>query len=189
MSTLATLRGRRSLGAASLALLLLLVCGLTGVWAEEEKPARRIAIITHRDNAIGELSKSEIVRMFLKRKTVWENGKRCFPIDQSGDSAIRRIFTELVMDRTVDEMKRYWMQEMMTGNARPPISLRNSVTAKKYVAKLKGSISYVYEDEVDESVKVIRVRDVAELYSGKKDAGKNEEATAPRGDEEEKKSP
>lgn len=169
--------------------MLLLVCGLTGVWADEEKPERRIAIITHCDNAIEELSKSEIVRMFLKRKTVWEDGKRCVPIDQSGDSAIRTRFTELVMGRTVDEMKRYWMQEMMTGNARPPISLRNSVTAKKYVAKLKGSISYVYEDEVDKSVKVIRVRDISELYSGKKDSGKNEEATSPQDDHEEKNSP
>lgn len=174
--------------------MLLFLVAFTGVWAEEEKPVRRIAIITDRDNVIEELSKSEIVRMFLKRKTVWENGKRCFPIDQSGDSAIRTVFTELVMGRTVDEMKRYWMQEMMTGNARPPISLRNSVTAKKYVAKLKGSISYVYEDEVDESVKVIRVRDVAELYSGKKDSDKKdsdktEEATSPQDDDEEKKVP
>lgn len=169
--------------AGSLVFLLLFLGMLAGVWAEEEKPVRRIAIITHRDNAIEELSKSEIVRMFRKRKTVWEEGKRCVPIDQSGDSAIRTQFSKLVMGKTVDEMKRYWMQEMMTGNARPPISLRNSVTAKKYVAKLKGSISYVYEDEVDESVKVIRVRDVAELYSGKK-----EEATSSEADGEEKKS-
>lgn len=130
-----------------------------------EQP-RRLALVTHVENPNSVLSRAELGRMFLKKRTQWSNGDRCIPIDQAGTSEIRQQFYGMVLDRTVYDMKRYWMQETMTGNAKPPVSLENAATVKKYLQKIKGGIAYIYEDEVDSSVKVIRVRDMPELYSG-----------------------
>lgn len=134
--------------------------------AEKTEQPRRLAIVTHVDNPNSVLSRAELGRMFLKKRTQWSNGDRCIPIDQAGTSEIRRQFYGMTLDRTVYDMKRYWMQETMTGNAKPPVSLENAATVKKYLEKIKGGIAYIYEDEVDDSVKVIRVRDMPELYSG-----------------------
>jgi hypothetical protein len=140
---------------------------LPGVHGAEPLPAeeapRPIAVITHPGNEVPSVTRSELARMFLKKQTAWSNGERCIPIDQRGESTIRREFSRLVLQTTVYEMKRYWIQETMTGNAKPPVSLESASTVKKYVQKLPGAVGYIYLDEVDESVRVLAVTDVADL--------------------------
>jgi len=146
--------------------------------AEDTKVSqRKIAVVTHRDNTNSEITRAELGRMFMKKTTLWRNGQRCIPIDQTGTSEIRSRFYRTVLDRSVDSMKRYWMRETMTGNAKPPVSLNNSATAKKYVQKIKGGVAYIYEDEVDESIKVLHVKDIPDFSSPEEaegDGGDNE---------------
>lgn len=121
---------------------------------------RRIAVVTHPDNPVDELTKAELGRLFLKKRTFWATGERCVPIDQPGSSDIRERFYREALELDQTELKRYWMQETMTGNARPPVTVDNAAVVKKYIEKLSGAVAYIWADEVDDSVKVIRVRDV-----------------------------
>src|SRR5688572_16310716 len=93
--------------------------------SEEEPRAetRRLAVVANTSNTHDSLTRSELGRMFLRARTEWARGERCIPIDQAGSSEIRAQFYRLVLDKSVYEMKRYWMQETMTGNAKPPVSL------------------------------------------------------------------
>jgi len=129
----------------------------------ESPPPRTIAIVTHLKNDVESITRGELARIFFKRQTTWPEGARCIPIDQRGESTIRREFSELILERTVYEMKRYWMQETMTGNAKPPVSLESAATVKKYLQKIRGAVAYIYLDEVDDSVRVLKVADVPEL--------------------------
>jgi len=134
----------------------------------EEEPlaaTRRLAVVANTSNAHDSLTRSELGRMFLRARTEWARGERCIPIDQAGTSEIRAQFYRQVLDKSVYEMKRYWMQETMTGNAKPPVSLENSQTVKKYINKIEGGIAYIYEDEIDDTVKVIRIVDAPEFYA------------------------
>lgn len=134
--------------------------------APEETPesSPRIAVVTHLENETASLTRTELARMFRKIQTEWENGEHCVPIDQAGGD-IRAEFGRIVLEQTPDEWKRYWIQQTMTGNARPPIALDSSETVKKYVRKLKGAVAYIYESEVDESVRVLAITDAPELLS------------------------
>jgi len=148
-----------------------------------EPPPRAIAIITHLKNKTDSITRAELTRMFLKQQTVWPDGARCIPIDQRGDSAIRSAFSKLVLRRSVYEVKRYWMQETMTGDAKPPVSLESAATVKKYVQRLAGSVAYIYEDEVDDTVKVVHVTDVPELTAPEPVESNDEEAVGKHGEE------
>lgn len=130
---------------------------------EEAERPRTIAIVTHVDNYVRSVPRSELARIFLKQQTTWPDGTRCIPIEQRGDSAIRGEFSRLVLNRSVYEVKRYWMQETMTGNAKPPVSLESAATVKKYLQKLKGAVAYLYLDEVDASLRILSVPDVSAL--------------------------
>lgn len=124
---------------------------------------RKIAIVTHPDNPVNELTKAELGRLFLKKRTFWETGARCVPINQPGSTEIRDLFYRTVLDLDQTELKRYWMQETMTGNARPPVTVDNAAIVKKYIEKLPGAVAYIWADEVDETVTIIRIRDVPEF--------------------------
>ncbi len=147
-----------------MALLAMLAC-LQSAAEDTQASPRKIAIITHLDNVNSEVTRAELGRMFMKKTTLWRDGQRCIPIDQAGTSEIRAQFYRTVLDRSVDSMKRYWMRETMTGNAKPPVSLDSSATTKKYIQKIRGGIAYIYDDEVDDSVKVLHITDMPEFSS------------------------
>lgn len=151
---------------------------------KKPEPPPKIAIVTHPDNPITSVSRGELARIFMKTQTRWRDGGRCVPIDQLGDSPIRREFSRLILKKSVYEMKRYWMQETMTGNAKPPVSLESAATVKKYVEKIAGAVGYIYEDEVDDTVRVLDVPDVEGLVKPppapeKHDGDGAEQDTAP----------
>jgi ABC-type phosphate transport system substrate-binding protein len=133
--------------------------------APEEAPEAppRIAVVTHVENTTPSLSRTELARMFRKTQTEWPDGERCIPIDQMGGSEIRAEFGRIVLEESPDEWKRYWIQQTMTGNARPPIALENSDTVKKYIQKLRGAVGYIYLSEADDTVRVLAVTDAPEL--------------------------
>lgn len=134
--------------------------------APEESPEAppRIAVVTHLENETASLTRNELARMFRKTQTEWEDGEHCIPIDQAGGD-IRSAFGRIVLEQTPDEWKRYWIQQTMTGNARPPIALDSSETVKKYVRKLKGAVAYIYETEVDDTVRILAITDAPELLA------------------------
>lgn len=169
-----------SLWACGVLMVLLALAPCLHSATEESKASpRKIAVITHLDNVNSEVTRAELGRMFMKKTTLWRNGKRCIPIDQAGTSDIRAQFYRAVLDRSVDSMKRYWMRETMTGNAKPPVSLDSSATVKKYIQKIRGGIAYIYEDEVDDSVRVLHVKDMP-VFSSPDDGedAANEDDTA-----------
>ena len=149
----------RRLGVALL--IFLTVIGAVAEEKGEKKAERDIAIVTNLKNDTTSLSRSELARIFTKKKTRWPNGKRCIPIDQLGDSKIRARFSRQVLRKSVYQMTRYWMQETMTGNAKPPVSLESAATVKKYIQKLEGAVGYIYADEVDDSICVLAILDVS----------------------------
>ena len=131
--------------------------------AEKEDNQRHLILVTNIDNPVTEVSRRELGRIYLKQTKYWRTGKRCVPIDQPGTSEARKTFYALVLNKDPYEMKRYWMQETMTGNATPPITLDNATTVKRYVQKIEGAVGYIRADELDDSVKVLVVSDVPEL--------------------------
>jgi ABC-type phosphate transport system substrate-binding protein len=142
----------------------LLASAIAAAPEERPEPAPRIAVVTHLENETASITRTELARMFRKTQTEWEDGEHCIPIDQAGGD-IRTAFGRIVLEQTPDEWKRYWIQQTMTGNARPPIALDSSETVKKYVRKLKGAVAYIYESEVDDTVRVLAITDAPELLA------------------------
>jgi ABC-type phosphate transport system substrate-binding protein len=133
------------------------------------------------ENETASLTRNELARMFRKTQTEWEDGEHCIPIDQAGGD-IRSAFGRIVLEQTPDEWKRYWIQQTMTGNARQPIALDSSETVKKYVRKLKGAVAYIYESEVDDTVRVVTITDAPELLASEETEesnGQNESGPTP----------
>ena len=162
------------LGFGIVAACLLGTAALPAKGGENEKA---IVVVTNPLNPADEVSLHNLQRMFLKQKTLWTDGLKCVPIDQSSAKQIRKRFSKLALGKDVEEMKRYWMQQTMTGNARPPIVLDGAALVKRYIQRIPGGIAYIYADEVDESVKVLRVAELPELSPSTKKSETESDAT------------
>ncbi len=121
---------------------LLGLCTLAGQPVRAEStPEFRILI--HPENPAGGLSKEFVTDVFLKRVTRWHDGEAVYPVDQRADTAVRRAFSESVLQRSVAAIKRYWQQRIFSGRDLPPPELDNDEAVVGYVLKHREAIGYV----------------------------------------------
>ena len=104
-------------------------------------PAYRV--IVNPANGSTALDRRFLTEAFLKRSTRWPGGETIRPVDLDSDSAVRRRFSEDVLNRSVSAVKSYWQQMIFSGRAIPPPELETDEQVMRYVAKHAGAIGYV----------------------------------------------
>ena len=100
-------------------------------------------VIVNGSNTIGELSKSMLTRFFTKKVMEWDDGSEVLPIDLQRDSTVRRIFTQIVLQKDVASMVTYWTVQLFSGRSTPPVELETEEDILKYVQTNKGAIGYI----------------------------------------------
>ena len=100
-------------------------------------------VIVHPDNPSTSLSRDALTDSFLKRTTRWGDGETIRPVDQRSDSAVRRRFSDSVLQRSVAAVKSYWQQRIFSGRELPPPELESDEAVVSYVMKHRGAVGYV----------------------------------------------
>jgi ABC-type phosphate transport system substrate-binding protein len=114
-------------------------------------------VVVNKANPVKELTVVELRNIFLKQSRMWPHAEPMVPVDWDSTSHMRRVFSRMVMNRTVREMADYWVQQSMTQGVAPPSTHRSARGVLRFVASVPGAISYVPPTEVDETVNVVKV--------------------------------
>ena len=141
---------------ASILLLWLCLLGVGGL-AQAPQVAPYLVIV----NAANPQSNTErkfLGDAFLKKITRWSNGELIRPVDQTPDSAVRRRFSEEVLNRSVTAVRSYWQQIIFSGRDVPPPELAGDAEVLEFVKKHAGAIGYVPGAAGTSGAKVISVR-------------------------------
>ena len=119
-------------------------------------PAFRV--IVNPANASAALDRRFLTEVFLKRSTRWPNGELIRPVDLGTESAVRRRFSEEVLNRSVAAVKSYWQQMIFSGRAIPPPELDSDEEVIRYVARFPGAVGYVSGAGELTGVKVVALK-------------------------------
>ena len=124
-------------------LVLVAVATFAGVTtpAEAQDPSYRV--IVHASNPASEISKSELARIFLKKRTTWDSGKQVVVVDQAERSSTRARFSMAVLGKDVPTMKSYWQQSLFSGRGVPPVEQGSDGQVAAFVAANETAIGYV----------------------------------------------
>ncbi|MFQ5501111.1 MAG: hypothetical protein ACE5EQ_02295 [Phycisphaerae bacterium] len=120
-----------------------------------EKPIR-IAVVVSPKNPITTVSSRDLHRIFLRQKTKWPNHWKITVYDQHTKNPIRTEFSRRILGKTPAQLKEYWLNLKLTRGLKPSKTCRSPRLVKQYLKRVKGGIGYLYEDEVDKTVKVIK---------------------------------
>jgi ABC-type phosphate transport system substrate-binding protein len=112
------------------------------------------AIIVHPSNA-NTLSKPDVTRLFLGKLTHYPDGSDAIPVEQKGSSSIHAEFAANILNKSTQQLKAYWAQQLFTGKGKPPKTVASSADVKKLVAENPALIGYIESEMADDSVKVI----------------------------------
>jgi len=115
--------------------------------------AENFVVITHKDNPITTLNKSEIRSIYLKKRRFWD-GTKLLALNLPPNHMLRQNFEKSILQMSASNIEMYWLKQHYKGH-RPPYRLESIKSVVLFIKKVKGAIGYIPESLVDSNVKVI----------------------------------
>jgi len=104
---------------------------------------------------VHELSRNQVVDIFLGKVTRFPSGELAVPIDQAEGSEVRDAFYNQFANWTAAQLKAYWSKIVFTGKGQPPREVSPSERVKRVLADNPNFIGYIDRADVDANVKVV----------------------------------
>jgi phosphate transport system substrate-binding protein len=122
-----------------------------------------LAIIVHKSNPIQNLSMDELREYFLGQRTHWSTQQKIRVAMREPGSPERATVLRLIcgMNRDQDFITYFLRAKFSEQVIDEPRNLDSTSNMIKFVANVSGAIGYVRADEVDPSVRVIRVENLS----------------------------
>jgi phosphate transport system substrate-binding protein len=122
------------------------------------RPKESLAIIVNRENPLENLSMAELRTVFLGERSHWPNGRRITLVMMEPGQPEREALVRDVCRMSESDLRRRFLQGLLTGEVLvSPKTLANPVGVRKFVFNVPGAIGYLRPEDVDGTVKVIRI--------------------------------
>jgi ABC-type phosphate transport system substrate-binding protein len=131
-------------------------CALTAVLlAVSSLACADVVPVVSARSPVQELSKNQVVDIFLGKANRFPNGDQAVPIDQAEGSEVRDVFYLQFANRSAAQLKAYWSKIVFTGKGEPPREVSPSERVKRVLAENPHFIGYIERAELDANVKVV----------------------------------
>lgn len=122
------------------------------------RPKEGLAIIVNRDNPIENMSMTELRTVFLGERSHWPNGRRITLVMMETGQPERDVVVRDVCRMSESDLRRRYLQGLLTGEVLvSPKTLASPVGVRKFVFNVPGAIGYLRPEDLDDTVKVIRI--------------------------------
>ena len=117
-----------------------------------------VVIIVNNENQLGELPIGELRRILLGEVTPWPDGRKITIAMREPGRPERDAVLRLVCRMNDQDFTRYLLHAAYRGELQGgPKLLDTSTGVRRFVVNVPGAIGYLRSDEVDGSVKVLRI--------------------------------
>ena len=89
--------------------------------------------------------RADLAAVFLKKALRWGDGSPANPVDQSGASPVRKVFSETVLQMPVMAVVQYWGRQVasLAASMKPPTVKGSDYDVLVYIGKTSGAVGYV----------------------------------------------
>jgi phosphate transport system substrate-binding protein len=117
-----------------------------------------LAIIVNQSNPVDALSTTELRAVFLGERSHWPNGRRITLVMMEQGQPEREVILREICRLGESDFRRRFLQGLLTGEVLvSPKTLATPVGVRKFVFNVPGAIGYLRPEDVDGSVKVVRI--------------------------------
>ncbi len=139
-----------------LSYLMLVIVSLAAPCFAEET----MAVIVNRGNPISGTSEelnNLVARIFLKQQKDWPNDISCRTYDREQDSLEHQQFIERVLNMSEGRLLAHWGKMKQLSGETPPRVIRSSSILLRFIAKHKGGVGIIKQEEVSKLPSSIKV--------------------------------
>ena len=105
------------------------------------------------------ISKKDLARIFLKKRSKWTDGQAAEPVGQKRAPELRQRFSEEILGMSLDMVEPHWQAQVFSGRGTPPRTLAGDADVVDFVRRNPGAVGYVTGQAATSGVNVIRVID------------------------------
>lgn len=113
----------------------------------------RVAVVVAAQSPATSLTLEELAQVFRRRRQ-FVGGQRVQPINLPAAHALRRFFSQAVLQQAPEDMEDYW-RDMYFNGIFPPFVLASEEAVLRFVASTPGAIGYVSACALDRRVTVL----------------------------------
>ena len=122
------------------------------------RPKESLVIIVNRDNPVENLSMAELRSVFLGERSHWANGRRITLVMMEPGQPEREAVVRDICRMSESDLRRRYLQGLLTGEVLvSPKTLSSPIGVRKFVFNVPGAIGYLRPEDVDDSVKIVRI--------------------------------
>jgi len=114
-----------------------------------------VVAVVSSQSQITTLTRTQVMDIFLGKRTRFPDGSSAIPIDQAEGSAARAEFYTRLADMSPAQLKSFWSRIIFTGRGQPPKTVATDLEAKRLLLADPNSIGYIDRSLVDSSVRVV----------------------------------
>lgn len=142
--------------------ILLLLCLGSVPWvvqASLASDAEGFHLITHQENADNKtINRRMLLTIYSMRTQTWPNGERLTVFVLPDNAALHRAFCRQVLGVLPYHLRRNWDRLIFSGRTSAPIEVGSVEEMKRRVAATPGSIGYVTQADLDDSILIVEVK-------------------------------
>ena len=138
-------KGRRSV------LALTLCCAVLFCYASQGD----LVVVVNVDNPVNQLSKSQVIDLFMGKYVAFPGGAKASPVDIEGKKDLKRKFYQSLVGMSLARVNSFWSRIKFTGRASPPLKQPSEEAIIDYVAVEKYAIGYISRENLNNKLKVV----------------------------------
>ncbi|MDP2795217.1 MAG: hypothetical protein Q8O25_14270 [Sulfurisoma sp.] len=120
------------------------------------EPARAdLVVIAHPRAGVDQLTREQVVNIFLGRFRQFPSGIAAEPIDLPPDTAEKAAFYQKLVGKELAEINAYWARLVFSGRTQPPRQASGATHMVELVAGTPGAIGYVERPKGESKVKIV----------------------------------
>ncbi len=114
-----------------------------------------LVLVANPNSGIEQLTKSEVINIYLGRYRRLETGSTAAPIDLAANTESKATFYRQLVDKNLAEINAYWSRLVFSGKTRPPLQADNADEALRLVANNVNALAYIDRAAVNSQVIIV----------------------------------
>ncbi|WP_057829925.1 hypothetical protein [Colwellia sp. TT2012] len=134
--------------------IIILMLALLSVIVQAQEP---IAVVVNKINPVDELSRSELIDLFMGKYVAFPNDSKAIPVELKGDHAIKVKFYKNLVGMPLSRVNAYWSRLRFTGRKRAAVFQSNEDDLIAFIIANEQAIGYVPQSLITDDLKVVYI--------------------------------
>ncbi len=114
-----------------------------------------LVVVVNINNPTSQMTKSQVIDLFMGRYIAFPNGEKATPIDLIDDNHIKSFFYQNLVGMSLARVNAYWSRVKFTGRVKPSVKVPSEAGLIQHMQSSPLSIGYMERKHLTKQLKIV----------------------------------